>query len=299
MSALCELYSDTAIEKIELFDLSKASTYRIGGLAKLALFPKSEAELITSINVAKNNNVRFEIIGNGSNVLFSDSGFDGVIIFTNKINTIFLNGTEIVAQTGAKLVSVSSLAHKNSLTGFEFAHGIPGTVGGAIVMNAGAYGGDMSGVVVSSKYYNTNTNKIEEISLDDHKFSYRSSLFAIDKSLVFLSTIIRLQHGNKSDILEKISKNSESRKKSQPLEYPNCGSFFKRPEGYFAAKLIDDAGLKGRTVGGAMVSTKHAGFIVNFSGATSRDVLELAAIVENEVYDKFGVKLEKEVKYIF
>ena len=299
MRALYELYSDTSIEKKELFDLSKASTFRIGGLAKLALFPKTEDELIEAISIAKNNSVRFEIIGNGSNVLFSDEGFDGVIIFTNKLNSITLNGLEITAQTGAKLVSISKLALENSLTGFEFAHGIPGTVGGAMVMNAGAYGGDMSGVVVSSRYFDAKTNKIVEIGLDEHNFAYRSSLFEKDKSLVFLSTTIRLHYGDKSDILEKISRNSESRKNSQPLEYPNCGSFFKRPEGYFAAKLIDDAGLKGKAVGGAMVSMKHAGFIVNCGGATSKDVLELAAIVENQVLDKFGVRLQKEVKYIF
>ena len=299
MRALHELYSDTSIEKKELFDLSKASTFRIGGLAKLALFPKTDDELIEAINIAKNNSVRFEIIGNGSNVLFADEGFDGVVIFTNKLKLITLNGLEITAQTGAKLVNISALALENSLTGFEFAHGIPGTVGGAIVMNAGAYGGDMSCVVLTSRYFNSKTNKIYEIGLDEHKFAYRSSLFEKDKSLVFLSTTIRLQYGDKFDIIERISKNSESRKKSQPLEYPNCGSFFKRPDGYFAAKLIDDAGLKGKVVGGAMVSTKHAGFIVNCGGATARDVLELASIVENQVFDKFGVRLEREVKHIF
>ncbi len=299
MRDLSELYSSTCIEKKTSFDLSKASTFRIGGLASLALFPKTEDELMLSIKTAIKNKIRFEIVGNGSNVLFSDDGFDGVVIFTSKLNNTRIEGNIITAQTGAKLVKISSLALENSLSGFEFAHGIPGTVGGAIVMNAGAYGGDMSGVVISSRYFDTKTNEIKEISSSEHKFSYRSSLFANDKSLIFLSTTLKLQNGDKAEIVEKIAKNSESRKKSQPLEYPNCGSFFKRPEGYFAAKLIDDASLKGYSVGGAMVSTKHAGFIINVDGATSKDVLLLAEHIERTVYEKFGVKLEREVKYIF
>ena len=299
MNDLAELYLSTSIESKKSFDLSKASTFRIGGMARLALFPKNEEELILAVKIAKENNIRFEIIGNGSNVLFADNGFDGVIVFTNSLNNTYLHGTKITAETGAKLVKVSSLAIDNSLSGFEFAHGIPGTVGGAVVMNAGAYCGEMSGVVLSSRYFDSNTYDIVEISKDKHEFAYRKSLFAKDKSLVFLSTIIELKKGDKAEILDKIKKNSESRKNSQPLEYPNCGSFFKRPEGYFAAKLIDDAGLKGYTVGGAAVSAKHAGFIVNMGGATAGDVLLLSKHIETVVYEKFGVKLEREVKYVF
>ena len=299
MNDLAELYLSTSIESKKSFDLSKASTFRIGGMARLALFPKNEEELILAVKIAKENNIRFEIIGNGSNVLFADNGFDGVIVFTNSLNNTYLHGTKITAETGAKLVKVSSLAIDNPLSGFEFAHGIPGTVGGAVVMNAGAYGGEMSGVVLSSRYFDSNTYDIVEISKDKHEFAYRKSLFAKDKSLVFLSTIIELKKGDKAEILDKIKKNSESRKNSQPLEYPNCGSFFKRPEGYFAAKLIDDAGLKGYTVGGAAVSAKHAGFIVNMGGATADDVLLLSKHIETVVYEKFGVKLEREVKYVF
>ena len=299
MNDLAELYLSTSIESKKSFDLSKASTFRIGGMARLALFPKNEEELILAVKIAKENNIRFEIIGNGSNVLFADNGFDGVIVFTNSLNNTHLHVTKITAETGAKLVKVSSLAIDNSLSGFEFAHGIPGTVGGAVVMNAGAYGGEMSSVVLSSRYFDSNTYDIVEISKDKHEFAYRKSLFAKDQSLVFLSTIIELKKGDKAEILDKIKKNSESRKNSQPLEYPNCGSFFKRPEGYFAAKLIDDAGLKGYTVGGAAVSAKHAGFIVNMGGATADDVLLLSKHIETVVYEKFGVKLEREVKYVF
>jgi len=299
MRDLSELYSSVSIEKKESFDLSRASTFRIGGLAKLALFPKNEEELLKAIRISKENEVRFEIIGNGSNVLFADEGFDGAIIFTNKINNVTLDDCYITAQTGTKLVKISSLALENSLSGFEFAHGIPGTVGGAMIMNAGAYGSDMASVVVSSRYYDTKTYKIEVISREEHKFAYRDSLFACDRSLVFLSTTIRLQHADIYEIVEKISKNTESRRNSQPLEYPNCGSFFKRPDGYFAAKLIDDANLKGYSIGGAEVSTKHAGFIVNKGGATANDVLLLSKHIEDTVYQKHGVKLEREVKYIF
>ncbi len=299
MRDLSEIYSATSIEKKDYFNLSKASTFRIGGLARLALFPKNEEELILAVRIATENDVRFEIIGNGSNVLFADEGFDGVIIFTSKVNKISLDGYTITAETGAKLAKISSLALENSLSGFEFAHGIPGTVGGAIVMNAGAYGGDMSSVVVSSRYYDAKTNEIKEIPLTEHNFSYRNSIFMSCKSFLLLSTAIKLQNGDKAEIAEKIAKNSESRRNSQPLEYPNCGSFFKRPEGYFAAKLIDDASLKGCSIGGAMVSTKHAGFIINKGGATAKDVLLLSKHVEDTVCEKFGVKLEREVKYIF
>lgn len=299
MRDLTEIYSSTPIDYKASFDLSKASTFRIGGLAKLALFPKNVEELILSVKLAMKNNVRYEIIGNGSNVLFADDGFDGVIIFTNKINRLTISDNQITAETGVKLVKISSLAIENSLTGFEFAHGIPGTVGGAMVMNAGAYGGEMASVVILSKYFNTKTNEIKEISHAEHNFSYRNSIFATNKALIFLSTTIELNIGDKSEIKKTITKNSESRRNSQPLEYPNCGSFFKRPNGYFAAKLIDDSALKGYSVGGAMVSTKHAGFIINTGGATAEDVLLLSKHIENVVYEKYGIRLEREVKYVF
>ena len=165
-------------------------------------------------------------------------------------------------------------------------------------MNAGAYGGEISDVLISSRCYNKTTKQIVNISHTMHKFAYRSSTYTKDKSLVCLSATFKLQHGNKTAIIDKIKSNSESRIKSQPIEYPSCGSYFKRPEGNFAAKLIDNAGLKGKSVGSACVSLKHAGFIINTGSATSKDVLELAEIVKETVYKQFGVVLEPEVKYI-
>ena len=298
MSALYAALANEEIEYLVDYDLSQASTFRIGGKADIAVFPKNENELIFAITLAKEYNIKFEIIGLGSNVLFSDDGFRGAIIFTKKMNSVILKGETISAMCGAKLFTVSSMARDASLVGFEFAHGIPGTVGGAVAMNAGAYGGEISDILIESRYYDTNTNKIVDLSKEEHQFAYRSSIYSKNKSIICLNATFKLKHGLKDEINAKIKNNSDSRIKSQPIEYPSCGSYFKRPEGYFAAKLIDDAGLKGRSVGGACVSTKHAGFIINSGGATSKDVLELAQIVKNAVYEQFDVQLEPEVKYI-
>ena len=299
MTEYSEILNALNIEFYKSFDLSKASTFRVGGKADIAIFPKSENELVEAVSQAKKCGIRFEIIGNGSNVLFSDNGFKGAIIFTKNISDYSVNNNFIEASCGVKLSLLSNFACDNSLSGLEFSYGIPATVGGAVAMNAGAYGGQMSDVVVSSRAYDTSLNKIILLDKHEHKFDYRKSVFSANKNLICISSTFSLSRDNKDIIKARMKENLSERHSKQPVEFPNAGSFFKRPEGYFAAKLIDDCGLKGLSVGGAKVSEKHAGFIVNYNHATSRDIVLLGELVEKRVFEKFGVKLEREVKYIF
>ena len=200
----------------------------------------------------------------------------------------------ICAQAGATLSSLAAFAAERGLEGLQFASGIPGTVGGAVLMNAGAYGGQMSDVVVRTKYI----DKSSEIqTAEEHGFSYRSSVFQKNGGII-LETAMKLQHGNRDEIYEKMRSLAEARREKQPLNFPSAGSAFKRPEGFFAAKLIDDAGLRGFTVGGAKISEKHTGFVINRGGATQKDVSELMQKVSDTVYEKFGVRLEREIKFL-
>ncbi|MBR3686062.1 MAG: UDP-N-acetylmuramate dehydrogenase [Clostridia bacterium] len=295
---------DYTLEVLENEPLSKHSSFKIGGEARYAIFPKSKDELISAIETVTRNNAKLAIVGNGSNLLFDDDGFDGAIIFTkNMSSTEYVHsasGTFIRAECGKSLTELASeTGKKHSLTGLEFAYGIPGTLGGAVYMNAGAYGGQMSDVVIETEYFDPSTNEIKVISKEEHDFSYRHSIFEDHPEYVILSTLIELKEGDAEEIFAAMSKNINARKEKQPLEYPNAGSTFKRPGGnLFAGKLIEDSGLKGYTVGGAQVSEKHAGFIINRGGATCRDVLAVIEHTKNTVLEKFGVELECEVIYI-
>ena len=298
MTVISEILNTLKIENHKNYNLSELSSFHIGGAASLVAFPKSQEELIEVILNAKKENVRFEMIGNGSNILFASSGYEGIIISTKKMSFCDVGDGYINVSCGNKLSSISKLAKDNSLSGMEFGFGIPGTIGGAVAMNAGAYGQQMSDVVLSTVAYDILNNKLIELNGNEHDFSYRHSIYSDNKDLVCLSVKLKLTPASKEEIELKMKQNAESRKNSQPLDMPSCGSYFKRPEGFFAAKLIDDCGLKGLSVGGAQVSPKHAGFIVNTGGATSDDVLELAEIIKAKVMDKFSVLLENEVKYI-
>ena len=295
---------DNTLEVLENEPLSKHSSFKIGGEARYAIFPKSKDELISAIETVTRNNAKLAIVGNGSNLLFDDDGFDGAIIFTkNMSSTEYIHsasGTFIRAECGKSLTELASeTGKKHSLTGLEFAYGIPGTLGGAVYMNAGAYGGQMSDVVTETEYFDPSTNEIKVISKEEHDFSYRHSIFEDHPEYVILSTLLKLKEGNAEDIFAAMSKNMSARKEKQPLEYPNAGSTFKRPGGnLFAGKLIEDSGLKGYTVGGAQVSEKHAGFTINRGGATCRDVLAVIEHTKATVLEKFGVELECEVIYI-
>ena len=283
--------------------LSKHSTFRVGGEARVAYFPESEEELIALLSELSSKGERYIVIGNGSNMLFDDLGFDGAVIFTKAMSgvtyTYTNDGVIVYAECGKLLTELSREVGKtHSLTGLEFAFGIPATIGGAVFMNAGAYGGQMSDVVVKTKAYDTNSNSIVEIVGEEHDFAYRHSLFEENRNLIVLSTTMKLTLGDAMTISEKMDTNMQSRRDKQPLEYPSAGSTFKRPVGYFAAKLIDDCKLKGFTVGGAQVSEKHAGFVVNKGGATCADVLELMKNVSDKVFDTFGVRIEPEIIYV-
>lgn len=276
--------------------LSGHTTFRIGGPAKFIFMPKNTDEIKAVIDYCKENNEKYMVLGNGSNVLFSDKGYDGVIIqIYNEINDIEVNGNTIYAKAGALLSKIAAAARDNSLSGMEFAAGIPGTLGGAIVMNAGAYGGEMKDIVTCVDVLET-TGEVKRYTCQEMEFEYRHSI--IDKDKIVLGAMISLEPGDKSVIISKMNELKEARVSKQPLEYPSAGSTFKRPEGYFAGKLIDDCGLRGYKVGGAMVSEKHCGFVINYDNATSEDVVTLMNNVSNMVYDKFGVRLEPEVKII-
>ncbi len=284
--------------------LLKHSSFRIGGNAEYALFPKTYDELIYAVNSCIRCKKRYKIIGNASNVLFDDLGFDGVVIFTEQMNSveyIHKNGCVYVkAGCGRSLTELASEAgKKHSLSGLEFAYGIPGTIGGAVYMNAGAYGGQMSDIVVETEVYNADTQRIEIIQADRHSFSYRHSIFQENNKLIILSVCLELKHEKLEEIHALMSKNMTLRKEKQPLEYPNAGSVFKRPaDNVYSGKLIEDLGLKGYTVGSAQVSEKHAGFIVNRGGATSQDVLSLIAHIQKTINDAHGILLETEIIYI-
>ncbi len=276
--------------------LKKHSTFKIGGEAKYIVMPSCVDEIKELISYLKNKNIKFYVIGNGSNLLFDDDGFDGVIVkIAKNFSDVKIENNVIYAQSGATLARIANLALENSLTGFEFAAGIPGTVGGAIKMNAGAYGGEMKDVVVCTTYLDKN-NEIKERVNEEQGFVYRNSAFSDDE--IILSSKIILKKGNYDEIKLTMSDLNKRRREKQPLEYPSAGSTFKRPKGYFAAKLIDDASLRGVSIGDAQVSEKHTGFVVNKGNATKKDVVELMEHIKNTVKEKFGVELEAEVKII-
>ena len=281
-----------------LFDepMENHTSFRIGGNADIFVDVKKEEDIINSVSFFKKHNIDFTVIGNGSNLLVSDLGIEGAVIRIGKSYAkTEIDGEFIKATSGTLLSKIASVALENSLSGFEFASGIPGTLGGALVMNAGAYGGEMKDVTVETKYVNSK-GEICTVTGDEHKFSYRHSRFS-DGDII-LSSILKLNHANKDEIKETMHSLASKRREKQPLEYPSAGSTFKRPEGYFAAKLIDDSGLRGFSIGGAKVSDKHCGFVINSDNATCRDVLLVMKHVRETVKEKFGVTLEPEVRFL-
>lgn len=275
--------------------MSKYTTMRVGGPCDCIVFPDEISKIKEVIDFCKNENITFFVIGNGSNLLVKDEGIHGVVIkLGHRFGKIELDGEYILAYAGATMPTLSQLAKKNSLKGLEFACGIPGTIGGGVKMNAGAYGSQISDILYEVTYMDEK-KEIKTIKNKDCSFGYRKSIFTINPNYVILSAKFKLERGNIDEIENKMKENSLARKAKQPLEYPNFGSVFKRPEGYFVGKLVDDAGLRGYKIGGAQVSTKHTGFIVNVDNATCKDVLDLIGYVQTTVYNKFNVKLTPEV----
>ena len=271
------------------------TTFRVGGPAAYFVMPRTAEEVAKVTELCAQENVPYYIVGNGSNLLVSDKGYDGVIIQIYKqMSQVEVKGREIYAQAGALLSMVAKRALDTELAGFEFAAGIPGTLGGACVMNAGAYGGEMKDVLKSVTVLDKDGN-VKKLAKDELELGYRTSVIA-KKGYIVLDAVIELKEGKAEQIKALMDDLKERRITKQPLEYPSAGSTFKRPEGYFAGKLIQDADLRGFQVGGAQVSEKHCGFVINKDGATASDVMELMRQVSDKVYDKFGVRLEPEVK---
>ena len=277
--------------------MSMHTTFRIGGPARYFAVVNSEEDLIKTIKLVREENQEYFVLGNGSNILVSDKGFDGVVLqLSGEFDTIHLSGNNIIAGSGLLLSQVAKTALDNSLAGLEFASGIPGTIGGAIVMNAGAYGSEMKDVVKAVRilWLEPDEPTIETLTLDDLKLSYRHSILKERKGIV-LDVKLTLKPGSKEEIKSIMDDLASKRREKQPLEYPSAGSTFKRPEGYFAAKLIEDAGLKGYKVGTAMVSDKHAGFVVNTGGAKATEVKQVMDHVVHTVNQSAGITLEPEV----
>lgn len=297
-SHAAELLSAKEIKFTENELLAPHSTFRIGGEARLAAMPDTTEQIIDAVSAAKEAGLDFTVIGNGSNVLFSDKGFDGLVIFTRNADSVVIKGNRVIADAGAPFTKLAVTVKNAGLTGLEFAYGIPGSVGGAVYMNAGAYNGEASQVVASSMAYDDLTGEVRIISREEHNFGYRTSVYSQNRDrLTVLSAEFELKEGDSAAIWETMQDLMRRRREKQPLEYPNAGSVFKRPQGYFVGKLITDAGLKGYTIGGAQVSEKHAGFIVNIGGATAEDVLRLVEHIQKTVQSQFGVMLECEINF--
>lgn len=282
---------------LEQEPMAQHTTFKTGGPADWFLMPKSAEQLKEAIALLRQEKIPYYILGNGSNLLVGDKGYRGAVIqLYSRMQSVEVAGEEIRVQSGALLSAIAAEAAEASLEGFAFASGIPGTFGGAVVMNAGAYGGEMKDVLVSVDVL---TKELEILTLPAEalELSYRHSIVPEEEYIV-LGGVLRLKKGDKEKIKEEMAELAKQRREKQPLQYPSAGSTFKRPEGYFAGKLISDAGLKGRTVGGAQVSEKHAGFLVNIGGATTQDILDLIRICQDTVWERFGVKLETEVKFI-
>lgn len=275
--------------------MKKHTTFRVGGNADYFVMPKTVEEVKQIVSLCKKENLPYYILGNGSNLLVGDKGYRGVIIQIYKeMNEITVDGDVVYAQAGALLSKVGSVAMEAELTGFEFAAGIPGTVGGAVVMNAGAYGGEMKDILAYATVL-TEDGEVLRLSNEELELGYRTSIVA-KKNYIVLEAEYQLHVGDKREIRAKMDELKTQRVTKQPLEYPSAGSTFKRPTGYFAGKLIQDAGLRGFQVGGAQVSEKHCGFVINTGNATAADIMELMKQVSERVYEEFGVTLEPEVK---
>lgn len=289
-----KIYKDDEIEFNA--DMKQNTSFKVGGTADVLLCPKEYSQLQETVRICNENNIPFIVLGNGSNILVRDGGIREVVIKLTSINFLEISQNKIKAGSGVSLKEVSDFALENSLTGFEFACGIPGSVGGAVFMNAGAYNGEIKNVITQAEVLDREGN-IKTLDKEQLSFDYRKSNI-MEQGYIVLSAIFTLEYGDKETIKSTIDDLTARREEKQPLEYPSAGSTFKRPKGYFAGKLIQDCELKGFTIGGAAVSEKHSGFVINKGNATAKDVLDVISHVQETVMQKFGVKLETEVRII-
>jgi UDP-N-acetylmuramate dehydrogenase len=277
--------------------LSRHTSFKIGGPAKFFFIAKTRRDLIKAIAAALKNKIPFFILSRGSNLLVSDKGYDGLVI---KIQTIRqkTQDTKIWAEAGKKLSDLVQISQDNSLSGLEWATGIPGTIGGAIRGNAGAFGKSIDNVVKKVEVLEIKISKIKNFKNKDCKFKYRDSIFKRKKNLIILSAEIQLKKGDKKAIQKKIKELLNQRKKNQPLNFPSAGSIFKNPKNFSAGELMEKCGLKGKKINNAQISEKHANFIINLGGAKAKDVIKLITVVKKKVKDKFGIKLKEEIQYL-
>ena len=276
--------------------MSKHTTFRVGGPADLMYFPSTDEQLCKALQAAKEAGIPVLVMGNGSNMIVRDGGIRGlVIVLGERFSNISVDGCVLTAQAGASMAKVAATAQQASLSGLEFASGIPGTLGGGCAMNAGAYGGQLSDVLVDARVYLN--GEIRTLTREEMEMGYRSTLPLREGGIV-LSARFELKNDDGEEIMARMKDLNARRRDKQPLNFPSAGSTFKRPEGYFAGALIEQSGLKGRTVGGAQVSEKHAGFVINIGNATAADITELIAQVQKEVMERFGVQLETEVRIL-
>ncbi len=298
-SELIEMIEDAGIGRCERdVLLSKHTTYKVGGKAKLMVYPKNVECLVKLLKLIKMHDIKYKVLGLGSNVLFSDKIFDGVIIRLSELDEVeFFGNNKIRVGAGYSLMKLSLLAARKGLAGLEFASGIPGTVGGAVFMNAGAYKSDMGYVVTEVKVLTPDFNIIT-LENKEMNFHYRSSFLQKHPDYICLEAVIKLEKGDKNALDEVIKERRQRRMESQPLEYPSAGSVFRNPEGMFAGKLIEDLGLKGKTIGGAMVSEKHANFIINYKKAKSSDVKKLIELVHQKVLEEYDVDMKIEQEFV-
>lgn len=296
MNRICEYVKNEGISYIENEPMALHTTFKIGGPARLAVFPKNENEISDVIKKCKEEKVRYMVVGNGSNLLVADEGIDAVVILLGKEfgEVKLIDDTTIFAEAGASLMKVCRFAFENGLSGLEFAYGIPGSCGGGAFMNAGAYGGELGDVMFRCDHIDKDGNK-GSLEGDDLKLAYRHSAY-YENGCVITGTYFKMQKADKEEIKAKMDDYMSRRRDKQPLEYPSAGSTFKRPEGNFAGALIEQCGLKGTSVGGAEISTKHAGFVINKGGATCKDVLDLCKKVADTVKAEKGIDLEMEVR---
>ena len=295
---LSEMSEKGILSYSEDAELAPHSTFKIGGEADLIVKVHNREALAEVLRAVHSEGIKYAVIGNGSNILFSDNRYEGVIILTTGMTALTCEDNVIEAECGYSLTALASRAQKMSLTGLEFAYGIPGSVGGAVFMNAGAYDGEIKNVVTKTYYYDVKNDTFGEFIGEENKFGYRESVYQEKDGLVILGARFELKKGDSEAILEKMQGFMRARSEKQPLEYPSAGSTFKRSPGYFTAKLIDDAGLKGYSVGGAQVSEKHAGFVINRGGATANDVKKLIADIQKAVYENSGVEIKCEIRII-
>lgn len=273
--------------------MSAHTSFKIGGCADIFAIPNNVEEFCNSIKIAYKYSIPVFVLGKGSNILVSDSGIRGIVVSTEKLDKITVNGNKLVCQCGASFTYAAIVARDNGLAGLSFAYGIPGSVGGAVYMNAGAYGGQISDVVVKSTYYDAESDEVCECK--EHNFGYRESVFKENKSWFIISSEFELTPGDKVTIKAEMDDYMERRRFKQPLEFPSAGSTFKRYPGHFTGQLIEESGLKGTRIGGAEVSEKHAGFVINRDNATAEDVLNLIDHIKSVIKKNYGFELECEV----